>query len=238
MGGLHLGILGGLITSGVTAIGALPVLLKQQIDFKDINYKYEFFIGLLLAVSVFHQLSQALVLAFFLGAIFIQASKSFIEKIVMPGIYLSAVKRQAVLLILLLLLKNIPEGLAAGAAMSMSHSGLGNSLLMIILIQDLLDGLFIGLCFLSLGLSPFYAFLGALGSGGVESISALLGGYSGREFSAMVPLLMAFSAGAMVNNAVMELFSKIKISFFRERVKMFLGARFVNALVILLLFIF
>lgn len=238
MGGLHLGILGGLITSGVTAIGALPILLKQRIDFKDIFYKYEFFIGLLLAVSVYNQFSQALVMAFFLGVAFIQASKSFIEKIIMPGIYLNEVKRQAVFLILFLLLKNIPEGLAAGAAMSMPHSGLGNSLLMVILIQDLVDGLAIGLCFLSLGLSPFYAFLGALGSGGVEAFSALLGGYSGREFSLMVPLLMAFSAGAMVNNLLMEFLSKIKISLLREKAKIYLDARFVNAIVVLLLFIF
>lgn len=232
MSGLVLGILGGSIVAGATACGAFPVFFQNSIQ-QSSKFKIDFFIGLLLAITAFSHFSQLVVVSFLLGLFFMSASRQFIENMVMPGIALTPVQHKAVLIMMLILLKNIPEGLAAGASMNFTHEGLGHSLLSALVLQDLIDGLTIALSLIVLGLSPLLAFIGAAGSGFIEFFAAIFGGYLSKEFTSLLPIIIAFTAGAMMSSTMEAVLKRVVFEFR----KIELRPKFINGMVVMFVFI-
>lgn len=233
MGGLYLGFIGGAIAAGATTVGAMAIFLKNYSQNSLLNFKLDFFIGLLLAITAFSSLSWIIIFSFIGGILFSKASRLFIINFFMAGIALSPSQQKSVYLLFLIVLKNIPEGMAAGAAMSLTHAGLGNSLLSVIVIQNLIDGLAAALCFLVLGLPPFLALLGVMATGMVELFAGIIGGFIGREIAELLPVIIAFSAGAMMSATLENLLVKVK----EESKKMLVSPNFISGLVVLFIFI-
>lgn len=234
MSGLLLGLIGGAVASGSTTVGGASVFFKKKFS-QDVLLKFrlDFFIGLMLAISAFSSLSWLVVISLFLGIFFIKFSKLIISNIFLTSIALNSVDQKSVFLLLLIMLKNIPEGMAAGASMTLTNVGASYSLLTIIGIQDIIDGTIAALCFLSLGLSPVVAFLGALGTGAIELFAAVFGGYIGKEIAELLPLTMAFAAGAMMSSTLEELLIQAK----EESRKILLSPRFARGVVVMFIFI-
>ncbi|MFA6238306.1 MAG: hypothetical protein WC635_13315 [Bacteriovorax sp.] len=233
MGGLFLGLIGGMIAGGATTVGALPILFKNKYQNPLLKMKLDFFIGLLLTTTALNNISLSVVISIILGIIFVKSSKLMIDNIFMESIALNPSDKKSVFIILLLILKNIPEGMAAGASLSLSHTGLGHSILSAIVIQDLFDGLTAALCFLSLGLSPLFAFAGAVGTGIVEFFSGIFGGYMGHEIAELLPLIIAFAGGAMISSAIEEVLIKAK----DESKKIVSNPHFVSGMIVMLILI-
>lgn len=234
MGGLNLGFTGGAIVCGATAIGAFSVFFGKELENPFAKLKLDFFIGLLLVATAFSNPSPLHFLSFLLGILFMKSSRMIIENIFIKGMALSEEQQKAVFIILLLMLKNIPEGIAAGATMNISHAGLGNSLLSAIVIQDLMDGTAAGLCFLSLGLSPVLAFGAATATGLIEFFSAVFGAIMSKEITELLMIFFAFSGGAMMSSIMEKAFIKAR----EESLKILLKPSFVSGMVVMLVFIF
>lgn len=233
MGGLYLGFIGGAIAAGATTVGAMAIFLKNYSENSLLNFKLDFFIGILLAITALSSPSWSIVFSFLVGILFSKASRLLIENFFMVSIALSPAQQKTVYLLFLIVLKNIPEGMAAGASMSLTHAGLGNSLLSVIVLQNLIDGLAAALCFLLLGLSPFLALLGAMATGMVEFFAGIFGGFIGHEIAELLPVIIAFSGGAMMSSVLENLLVKAKA----ESKKILVSPNFINGIVVTFIFI-
>lgn len=243
MDGLFLGLIGGIVISMATVIGAFFILFKDtsknKIKFQ--KFKLDFFMGPLLAitsVSLIYPRSNDKnvnlgLAAFFLGVLgfilFKKVIKNFLETIVINN----RKEKHAILFILLIMLKNIPVGLAAGAAMNIGHTGEGNSLLAVLAFQNFFDGAALALCFLSMGLDPLLAILGVFACGVLAIASSLVGSYSSQENLIILSLIMALSSGALMSTVMQGVFNIAK----RESRKLLLGPSFVSVMVVMLIFI-
>jgi zinc transporter, ZIP family len=242
MNGLFLGLMGGVAASIATIVGALLIFFKIKFN-KESAFKLQldFFIGLLLtitAVSLIYPTSiekniNLGIAAFVLGFLILILSKIMLKN-VLESIAINNIEEQkAILFILVIMLKNIPVGLAAGASMNLSHGGLGNSLLTAIAFHNIFEGTVLALCFLSLGLDPLLAIIGVMGSGLISIASGLVGGYSSQESLIILPMLMAFAGGALMSTIMYEAIRLI----IREFRKLLLSPSFVSAIVVMLIFI-
>lgn len=233
MGGLYLGFIGGAIAAGATTVGAMAIFFKNHSQNSLLNFKLDFFIGLLLAITAFSSPAWSIVFSFMVGILFSKASRLLIENFFMASIALNPAQQKTVYLLFLIVLKNIPEGMAAGATMSLTHAGLGNSLLTVIVLQNLIDGLAAAFCFLLLGLSPFLAMLGAMATGLVELFAGIFGGFMGHEIAELLPVIIAFSGGAMMSPTLESLLVKAKT----ESKKILVNPNFISGMVVTFIFI-
>src|SRR5690606_1637519 len=102
------------------------------------------------------------------------------------------------LFVLAITLHNLPEGLAIGVAFSGENLSAGLPLALGIGIQNMPEGLAVALALLTLGLSPARAALIALGTGLVEPVGGLMGAGIVAVAQPLLPLGLAFAAGAML----------------------------------------
>ncbi len=215
MSGLFLGLLGGIATSAAIIIGALFVFFIELFSFnyqKNIFFskKLDFLIGIILFITSFsllapqklellHEKNIKLVfLIFILGiCLFLllqKGLKTILEMVVTNN--LSDKKR--ILFILFLFFKNSPIGMAAGIAMNLTHSGEGNSLLVLLFIYNFFNGIVLAIYFLSIGKDPLLSSLGILCCALLSSISGLCIGYWGNESILLLAIVLAFSGGAII----------------------------------------
>ena len=101
------------------------------------------------------------------------------------------------LFVIAIIAHNIPEGMAIGVS---AGGGLpdADSLAMGIAIQDVPEGLVIALVLAGAGMSRFKAFLIGAASGLVEPVFALLCAWLVGVAEMLLPLGLAFAAGAML----------------------------------------
>ena len=242
MGGLALGFIGGLVASIASVVGTLFIFMRSYFN-KDSLFKLrlDFLIGFLLiiaAVNIVNPLTiekstNLSINAFFLGVLFLILSTKLL-KIILAGIAINNLDEQkAIFFILMSLLKNIPIGLAAGAAMNLSHTGEGNSLLTGLAVHNLFNGTAVAFCFLSLGVNSSMAIMGAMGISILTIVTSLLGGYLCQENTHFLSLIMTFAGGTLVGTSLLEIFIIVN----RESKKILLDPKFVSALVVMLIFI-
>lgn len=242
MDGLFLGFTGGAVTSIATVIGSLLIFFKNNFN-KDTfhNLRLDFFLGLLLTITSVSLLYPTAIekninlgiAAFFLGVLFLILSKIILKSILESIAIDNSKEQKAILFILVIILKNIPVGLAAGASMYLKNGGVGNSLLIALTVHNLFDGIAIALCFLSIGFDPFITILGSV-IGGVLAITAgLFGGYLGQEDLNVLSLIMAFSGGALMSAIIEEALGIVK----KEFRKIISSPSFVSVMVVMLIFI-
>lgn len=102
-------------------------------------------------------------------------------------------------------LHNFPEGMAVGMGYGQEDIFKAFSLTIGIGLQDIPEGLAVGLALLSIGYSKKIAILGVAFSGFVETLSAIFGIYTVSTIGYVLPLGLAFAAGAMFYVIIYEI---------------------------------
>lgn len=248
MNGLLLGLLGGGVSGLATTLGAIPILLKnKKISSFLKNINMDFVTGVMLSAAAFALIWPAyekvasrenknielilVSLALFFGVLFISSVGKLIERLNRHNSNLKKNKK-ALMFVIAMMVHNFPEGLASGAAMTIPETAQGFSLLTAIAVQNVPEGLTTALSFVTLGLNPFIAFLGAMGTGLVELVGGIIGGYLSHRVDGVLPLLMAFAGGAMMSVTVVEIIERLKVESYR----FFMGPSFLSGILIMILF--
>lgn len=215
---IQLGIIGGLILFSLTALGGILFLCLRHKKIVQHYFDADFFVGFMLAASAFGLILPAfgearnilnyfqIFMSIIFGATLLIAFDHVLQK------YMKIEKgehRKSIAFFLAMALHNLPEGLAAGAALSHAQSTHTLSILSAIGIQNIPEGFTTGISILSLGLSPFIAFVGVLLTGFVELFGGYLGGLLNTLVDDQYPVILAFAGGAMMKVAIHEVFEKI-----------------------------
>jgi len=215
---VFMSLLAGLFTFSLTALGSSIVFFFKKVNKNIMDNLLGFSAGVMLSASFFSLLSPALIQAnnlgmkdylvlsigFLFGGIFLIITDKIFNK--------DKKDNHLLLLVSSITLHNIPEGLSLGVAFgSLIYSIEGINLssaitLMIgIGIQNFPEGSAVSLPLRRGGYSRFKAFfIGAL-SAIVEPISALVGAILVTKVQYILPFLLSFAAGAMINVSISEL---------------------------------
>lgn len=228
MQGLLLGLVGGGAVGLATIIGATPMMSSVSV-IQDLlkRIKFDFFLGLMLTATFLGLLIPAfqennhhpfiyIFMAMITGILFVQATKIGFQ-LLMKKMNQEKSKddMRAIVFVLAIVIQNIPEGLAAGASMTIPNFMQALSLLGVIVIQDLTEGVTTGLSLLSLGLTKRNAFIGVALTGIFEAFFGILGGYLSSTILGIMPLILAFAGGAMLSVTLGEVLEKIKETNFK-----------------------
>ena len=225
------GFLSGVFTWGITALGAAAVFLFKRFSQKVMDCMLGFGAGVMVAASFWSLLSPAIELSetlyknswlypslgFLLGGAFViltdivfgKFSFENFSKCCKSG---KAGAKRSILLILAVTAHNIPEGLAVGVAFGAAALGIeGYNLLSAITLaagiglQNFPEGAAVSLPLRREGFSRKKSFFYGQLSGTVEPVSAYLGALLSVAARSLLPLLLSFSAGAMVGVVALEL---------------------------------
>lgn len=201
-----------------TAFGALPVLLVPRLSPRMTAALLGFGGGVMLAASAFSLLGTAFELyaianapsleavliigaGFLLGASFIYGAdhalphEHFVTGHEGPSAHFV---RGAWLFVFAIGLHNLPEGLAVGVGFSGPDAGTGYIISTGIVIQNLPEGLIAAVSLVAVGYRPGFALAIAAATGLVETLGGVLGLLLAGALEGLVPVAMAFAAGAMV----------------------------------------
>jgi ZIP family zinc transporter len=224
-------LFGTLFTWGMTALGALTVFLRRNLDRKLLDWMLGFAGGVMIAASYWSLLAPAIAIAegqtlpawlpptigFLLGGVALRG----IDK-VLPHLHIRAPIEEAegtkttwqrtVLLILAITLHNIPEGLAVGVAFGAAALNLPNATLagavalaIGIGIQNFPEAVAVAMPLRRAGASQFQSFWYGQLSGIVEPIAGVVGAFAVLTSRAILPYALAFAAGAMIFVVVEDL---------------------------------
>jgi ZIP family zinc transporter len=206
---------GGALCALGTALGAVPVLVIRNMPVSVSDGLLGFGAGVMLAATAFSLIVPGLSAAQGLGfspwgagglvsfGILLGAIGLFVvDHSVSKGSPFSATEGPVIapriwLFVIAIIAHNIPEGMAIGVS---AGGGLpdADSLAMGIAIQDVPEGLVIALVLAGAGMSRFKAFLIGAASGLVEPVFALLCAWLVAIAELLLPLGLAFAAGAML----------------------------------------
>lgn len=214
-----LAFLATLFTWFITFLGALMVCFVKKINTKFLDSMLGFGAGVMIAASFWSLLAPAIslsetlnyipwllpALGFISGGLFVIFADKFLDKMIVVNHQSSPSKKRSILLVLAVTLHNIPEGLAIGVAFgglfidSSTTTLIGAMMLALgIGLQNFPEGAAVSLPLrregYSIKKSLFYGQL----SGVVEPISGVLGCLAAISIQAILPFLLAFSAGAMI----------------------------------------
>ena len=206
-------MLAGLVVLIATSLGAMAVLLLKKLD----GHRYSFllaFSGGVMAYSAVEMLTEShhaagdigVLAGFMAGVVALMISERLLPHVHMhlKKKELTDSKKKAVLIAGSIGLHNIPEGLAIATAFA-SSATLGWFVTTSIALQDIPEGALVSAPLAAYGVnkkdSLFYGIL----SGLAEGIAAIAGFLFLNFFSNLVPVALAFSAGAMVYVVFVEL---------------------------------
>lgn len=220
MSGIIAGVVAGGITGLSTILGALPVLKKESRTWNPWrSLNLDFAIGMMLAAAAFNLIGPAykslpnstlgVSLALALGVVSIYSLSHLIHRM-SPTQHSS--HRRAWLFVTAMMLHNLPEGLASGAALSADTISAGNGWTVVgaIVFQNFPEGLATAAAFLSIGFSRKAAFFGAAMTGVMEIFGGTIGGIFANMTSASLPFILAFAGGAMISVTLEEIFAKAR----------------------------
>lgn len=205
---MELGLIAGLWVGGSTILGALLTLLRARVPGTNSLPNMDFALGMMLAASAFSLLLPAAQGSWAQGmeAFTLTVLMALLGATIMYAIgRLLHTSSPAKLFVVAMMLHNLPEGLAGGAAfVGLSKLGSGG-LISAIMIQNIPEGFATVLAFRALGLSGPQAIIGGVASGLVELIGGGLGGMFVTTTQAALPSLLALAGGAMLQVTLREL---------------------------------
>jgi zinc transporter, ZIP family len=215
---LLLALLASSATGFMTAIGALPILLKRRPSEALNDTLLGFSAGVMLAASFFSLIVPALdiskaqygesimpaliaVVGILLGAL----AMAVIERAVphrhfntgMEGVQPERI-RAIWLVVFAMAIHNFPEGLAVGVGFGGPDPATGYPLAIGIGLQNIPEGLAVALGLLAVGYSRSKAFWVSAATGLLEPLGGLVGGIFVQWSGALLPWGLLFSAGAML----------------------------------------
>ncbi|TLS38142.1 ZIP family metal transporter [Pseudalkalibacillus caeni] len=200
-------LVGSTLSALATGVGAIPVLLFQQVTHRWRDILLAFTAGIMMAASAFSLIPEALdssnfwVLA--VGLLFGAVTLTVLE-LYIPHIDLGHERRKipfdrkALLIISAITLHNLPEGLSVGVSYASEDEGLGGLIAFAIGLQNAPEGFLVALFLVQQRVNKFKAFLIATMTGAVEIITSLIGYSLTSIFGDLVPYGLSFAAGAML----------------------------------------
>ncbi len=225
------GLIATLFTWSITALGAGVVFFFKNVKKSILNLMLGFGAGVMIAASFWSLLSPAIdlcselgynswfipSLGFMLGGLFIVLSDKFLDRYNFEDLSRFGAKspksfKKSILLVLAVTLHNIPEGLAVGVAFGGAALGIpGCTIMSAILLaigiglQNFPEGAAVSLPLRHEGFSLRRSFLYGQASGLVEPVAGVLGVIMAISMRSILPLLLSFSAGAMIGVVSSEL---------------------------------
>ncbi len=224
-------LFGGMVTWGLTALGAATVFFFTKIEKHTLNMMLGFAAGVMIAASFWSLLAPSIefseqngqipwlapAIGFLLGGLFIR-----LLDFVVPHLHLGSSSEKAegpptkfkksTLLFLAITLHNIPEGLAIGVAFGAASLGLGDATLVGAIgltigigIQNMPEGAALSIPLRGEGMSRLRSFHYGQISAIVEPIAAVIGAAAVLLIQPILPYALAFAAGAMIFVVVEEL---------------------------------
>jgi len=225
------GTLAGLVIGFMTFIGILPLLFFQEINQRKQDILLGMSGGIMLAATTFSLLLPSLEeskqtfglspfwtvtivsCSMLIGIGFIKIVSRYFdfEQYFNTQENIStAFAKKVWIFIFAITLHNFPEGMAVGMGYGQEDLHKAFSLTIGIGLQDIPEGLAVGLALLSIGYSKKIAVLGVAISGLVESLSAIFGIVAVSYITYLLPLGLAFAAGAMFYVIIYEIIPDIQ----------------------------
>ena len=213
-----------LFTWFVTALGAFVVCFFKKINHKFLDLMLGCASGVMIAASFWSLLAPSIELSeqlgdiswlfpslgFILGGIFVILADNFLDK--MMNSKESTSKKRSILLVSAVTLHNIPEGLAIGVAFGGIMAGIPEAsiisaclLALGIGLQNFPEGAAVSLPLRREGYPIKKCLIYGQASGMVEPLAGVLGALLAVKMQSILPLLLAFSAGAMIGVVGSEL---------------------------------
>ncbi len=212
------GFVGGLLAGLATGIGALGVYAVHRLSRAANDVLLSAAAGIMLAATFFSLLGPAIDAALAaatvrLGAASVIAGGTFagaaalalVHRLV-PHEHFSGERegitalhvRRVWLFVLAITLHNLPEGMAVGVGFGAGDVTSGLPLAIGIGLQNIPEGLAVAAGLAAIGYTPTRAFLLSLGTGVLEGVGALFGATAASLAGALLPITLAFAAGAML----------------------------------------
>lgn len=216
---ITIGIIASVLTGFSTGVGALLIFVKRHVSKKMLDAALGVAAGVMLAATSFSLIIPAIeqggggaegslitLVGILIGGVFLDlADKCFPDTNLMLNsmgddelLKNGARLRKVWLFILAITVHNFPEGLAVGVGFGDGNIANGLSLAMGIGLQNLPEGLAVALPLIRENYPRWKALLIALSTGLVEPIGGLLGITIVQISRPILPLAMAFAAGAMI----------------------------------------
>ncbi len=216
-------LIAGLFTFSITVIGAAVVFIFKNKNKKFMNINLSLSAGIMLAASFFSLLMPSIkmseelklipwlivLIGFTLGSALLFFSDLFFKRIIKNNI---DAKKRCYMIFSSITLHNIPEGMAVGVAFGSVLYHLDGAtiiaawtLALSIAIQNFPEGSAISLPLYSSGMKKKKAFMFSVLSAIVEPISSVIGAVLVMKIRILLPILLAFAAGAMIYVVVKEI---------------------------------
>ncbi|RLG54338.1 MAG: ZIP family metal transporter [Thermoproteota archaeon] len=203
-----LGSIASLFAGLFTAVGALPIFFTSDISDKFLDAALGFSAGVMLAASSFSLLVPAIEMAgigrIFIGllggAIFVDVADRLIPHEHMFKGYEGPPSRlsKVSLMILAITIHNFPEGMAVGVSFGGGDISSGLAVSVAIALQNIPEGMAVAFPMLREGFKKRKAAWYATLSGLIEPVGGLLGISLVSTIRPILPIAMAFAAGAMI----------------------------------------
>jgi len=206
---LILAALGGLFTSLLNMLGALPIFILRDAESRIPDLGLGFAAGVMLAASFTSLIIPGMslggifpvIVGIALGAILVSLMDKLIPHMhAIIGIEGLSSRLKAIwLFILAITIHNMPEGLAVGVSLGSGDLASGIALMIAIALQNIPEGLSVGLSLIATGsYSRQKAYLASSLSGFVELPLAIMGALAVVSIHKIIPYAMGFAAGAMI----------------------------------------
>jgi len=211
------GSLASILAGLATGLGALPALMFKDVQQKALYVMLGGAAGVMLAATAFSLVAPGIqygnelwpgkgiyVVGFglIIGALFLEFTDRWLPHGNVAdsteGMELSAALRKIWLFVIAITVHNFPEGMAVGVGFGSGDWHNGTSLAIAIALQNVPEGLAVALPLVGLGYNRTQAVLVATLTGMVEPIGGFLGVASVILFKPLLPIGMAFAAGAML----------------------------------------
>ncbi len=203
-----IGFIASLLAGLSTAAGAIPLIFTSSISDRFLDGALGFSAGVMLAASAFSLLMPAIevagigkvVIGLLAGAAFVDiADRSIPHEHILKGYEGPPSKLSKIsLMILAITIHNIPEGMAVGVSFGGGDVSRGTVVAIAIALQNVPEGMAVAFPMLREGFKKRRAAWYAALSGLVEPLGGLLGISLVSTVEPILPIAMAFAAGAMI----------------------------------------
>lgn len=227
------GLLGSLAAGAATGVGALPVLAARSPSEQLQTLMLAFAAGVMLGASFFSLIIPALDLSVGMVSASWMASAMVVGGILAGSACIAGAEywlsqrsapvlrgsvahgandrnRRIWLFVAAISLHNLPEGLAVGVSFGDGDVHRGIATALGIGIQNMPEGLAVAVSLMSLGYSRLTATLGALATGLIEPVGGAFAAAAVSITQPMLPLGLAFAAGAMIHVVVSEIVPDVR----------------------------
>lgn len=211
---IAIGALSSILAGLATGLGAIPVLFYRKITHKTLNAMLGGAAGVMLAATAFSLIVPGIqygnelwpgkgvyvvAIGIMVGAGFLVLADQWLpyEKYLEKGETFDSL-RKVWLFIAAVTLHNLPEGGAVGVSFGAGDWHNGVALAMAVALQNIPEGMAVALPLVALGYRREQAVLIATLTGLIEPIGGVLGVVMAKAFLPLMPIGMAFAAGAML----------------------------------------